>query len=153
MKKLLLLITLCCALSASRAQTADTTKAPPLPAHGADPDGNGPVPADSSRFFVKMTDPPAFPGGLDSLHRYLSKKMVYPPALLAAHKGGKVIVSFIVEKDGKINDIKVNKSADSELDAEAVSVLKKSPLWVPGTLCGKPMRVNYSVPITFNLSN
>ena len=97
--------------------------------------------------------PPEFKGGVTAFGQYLGSHIKYPYDARRRGIQGTVILSFIVEKDGKINDIKVNKSADSELDAEAVSVLKKSPLWVPGTLCGKPMRVNYSVPITFNLSN
>jgi protein TonB len=149
MKKLLLLTVLCCALFTSRAQTADTAKAPPLPAHGADPDGDGPAPGDSSRVFVKMTDPPTFPGGLDSLHRYLSRKMVYPPALLAARKGGKLVVSFIVEKDGSLSKLTVPLSPGTLFTAQVLKAFEGLH-FLPGRQNGHVERAFTSVVIRFD---
>jgi protein TonB len=96
-----------------------------------------------------MTDPPAFPGGLDSLHRYLSKKMVYPPALLAAHKGGKVIVSFIVEKDGSLSKLTVPLSPDALFTTEVMKAFKELH-FIAGRQNGHVERAFTSVMIRFD---
>ena len=62
-----------------------------------------------------------------------------------------MFLTFVVEKDGKLSDIKVVKSVDPVLDTEAVRVLEKSPKWLPGIIMGQPVRVQYSVPVNFAL--
>lgn len=95
--------------------------------------------------------PPEFKGGIEGFGRYLSRNIRYPA--LAFQKGiqGKVILTFIVEKTGELSDIKVSKSVIQSMDDEAIRVLKLSPKWIPGTQFGIPVRVQYSVPISFAL--
>ncbi len=95
---------------------------------------------------------PMFRGGLSAFGRYLGNNIHYPDHERDYNIQGRVILSFVVEKDGKITDIKVNKSVSPGIDLEAVRVLNESPRWVPGTMFGKPVRVAYSVPISFSLN-
>jgi len=97
--------------------------------------------------------PPEFKGGIESFGRYLSRNIRYPD--LARQKGiqGRVILTFVVEKNGELSDIKVSKSVIPLIDDEAIRVLKESPKWIPGTQFGMPVRVQYSVPISFTLGN
>ncbi len=118
MKKLLLLAALCGIIGIARAQTIDTAKHLPLPANGADPDNGAP------RTFASVTQPPHIAGGMDSVHRYISKRMVYPPQLLKAHKGGKVELSFTVETDGSISGVRAVQSPDARLSAAAIKAVQ-----------------------------
>jgi TonB family protein len=95
---------------------------------------------------------PLFKGGLDAFGRYLASHIHYPVEERDKHIQGRVILSFVVEKDGTIRDIKVSKSASPGLDNEAIRVIADSPHWIPATLFGSPVRVLYSVPISFALS-
>ena len=94
---------------------------------------------------------PQFPGGQSGLHRFLSENVRYP--YYAYQKGiqGKVLVQFVVDKDGSVTDVKVEKSVHKSLDKEAVRVLKKMPKWTPGEKDGKPVRVLYHMPVNFSL--
>ena len=94
---------------------------------------------------------PVFPGGPNALFEYLSKNIKYP--VVAEENGvqGRVIVTFVVERDGSITDVKVVKSVDPSLDKEAQRVVKSMPHWIPGTQDGSPVRVKYTVPVTFRL--
>jgi len=93
---------------------------------------------------------PEFPGGSEKMLEYLKENTHYPdePELYAK---GRVVVSFIVEKDGSVSDVKTVKSIHPSLDEEAVRVVKSMPKWKPGNLNGVPTRVKYTVPITFQL--
>ena len=94
---------------------------------------------------------PQFPGGPAALLEYLSKNVNYPES---AHKNGvqgRVIASFFVEKDGRISHAHVVRSVDPSLDAEALRVIHSMPNWVPGRQNGEPVRVKYTIPITFKL--
>lgn len=94
---------------------------------------------------------PQFPGGAAALMQYLSKNIRYPEE---AHKNniqGRVIVNFIVETDGSITEAKVTRSIHPLLDAEALRVINAMPKWNPGMQGGKPVRVKYTVPVTFKL--
>jgi protein TonB len=96
---------------------------------------------------------PVFPGGMDKFYKYLNSAIKYP--LMAAEQNiqGKVFVSFVVEKNGALTDIKVLRSLGSGTDEEAVRVLKASPNWIPGVQNGKQVRVKYNIPISFSLAN
>jgi len=96
--------------------------------------------------------PPQFKGGLDAFASYLGSNIQYPDDARENNVQGKVILSFVVEKDGEISNIVVSKPVSLSIDAEAVRVIKNSPRWIPGTQFGRPVRVSYSVPISFNLS-
>ena len=94
---------------------------------------------------------PQFPGGQGVLMKYLAANIKYPASAVKAKKQGRVIVTFIVQKDGSITHAKIAKSIDPELDAEALRIVKGMPKWTPGTQNGKPVNVKYSVPVKFSL--
>lgn len=94
---------------------------------------------------------PSFPGGQGALFEYLSKNIKYP--VVAEENGvqGRVIVTFVVERNGSITDVQVAKSVDPSLDKEAVRVVKSMPHWIPGKQNGSAVRVKFTVPVTFRL--
>lgn len=95
---------------------------------------------------------PSFPGGNAALLRFLSEHVVYPEEAAKNKIEGKVIVQFIVEKDGSVGEVKVVRGVDKELDAEAVRVCKSLPKFSPGrNAYGEPQRVWYTMPITFKI--
>ncbi|MCO5947715.1 TonB family protein [Mucilaginibacter flavidus] len=100
---------------------------------------------------VKVDVFPQFVGGMEAFYKYLGRTMMYPVAARENNIQGKVIVSFIVEKDGSLSDFKMTRSIPA-LDAEALRVLKLSPRWSPGLVKNEPVRVFYSVPISFALA-
>ena len=94
---------------------------------------------------------PTFPGGQGALFEWLSKNIKYP--VVAEENGvqGRVIVTFVVERNGSITDVQVVKSVDPSLDKEAVRVVKAMPHWIPGKQNGSAVRVKFTVPVTFRL--
>lgn len=109
------------------------------------------VSSTSDNPFDVVEEMPQFPGGAAALMQYLSKNIRYPEE---AHKNniqGRVIVNFIVETDGSITEAKVTRSIHPLLDAEALRVINAMPKWNPGMQGGKPVRVKYTVPVTFKL--
>ena len=106
--------------------------------------GNGEV-------FINVEEQPQFPGGAPKLLEYLSQNIRYPKEAMEADKQGRVIVSFVIRKDGSISDAKVVKPVDPLLDAEALRVVNTMPNWTPGKQSGKAVNVKYTVPITFRL--
>ncbi|WP_183568008.1 energy transducer TonB [Mucilaginibacter sp. SP1R1] len=95
---------------------------------------------------------PEFKGGIEAFGRYLSRKIEYPYTARRDNIEGRVVLSFVVEKNGQVTEIKVQTAVNPELDNEAIRVLKESPIWVPGKRFGVPVRVIYSVPINFALN-
>lgn len=102
--------------------------------------------------FVSTDTQPSFQGGMKKFYEYLAKNIKYPEQALKKGIQGKVFLSYIVEKDGSLSQIKVEKAAGSGLDEEALRVMKASPNWVAGTIKGVPVRVKYNIPISFTLS-
>lgn len=95
---------------------------------------------------------PQYPGGASAMFSYLSSNIKYPLVAQENHITGRVIVTFVVECDGTIGDIKVVKSVDPSLDKEAMRVVGAMPKWIPGKLeSGEVVRVKYTIPITFSL--
>lgn len=94
---------------------------------------------------------PAFLGGASGLINFLSQNVHYPDLARVNNIQGRVIVRFIVEKDGSTNDCKIVNSVDPLLDKEAIRVVKSMPKWQPGMKDGKPVRVSYTIPISFKL--
>ena len=94
---------------------------------------------------------PYFPGGQELLLKYLAVNIKYPASAVKAKKQGRVIVTFIVQKDGSVTHAKIAKSIDPELDAEALRVVRAMPKWIPGTQFGKPVNVKYTLPVKFSL--
>ena len=103
------------------------------------------------KIFDVVEQMPDFPGGMSALMQYLSKNIKYP--VVAEENGiqGRVIVTFVVEKNGSITDVQVVKSVDPSLDKEAVRVVKSMPNWIPGKQNGSAVRVKYTLPVTFRL--
>ena len=110
-----------------------------------------PPKVEEQKVFDVVEQMPSFPGGPSALFEYLSKNIKYP--VVAEENGvqGRVIVTFVVERDGSITDVKVVKSVDPSLDKEAQRVVKSMPHWIPGKQNGSAVRVKYTVPVTFKL--
>ena len=110
-----------------------------------------PPKVEETKVFDVVEEMPQFPGGQAALLEYLSKNIKYP--VVAEENGiqGKVIVTFVVERDGSISDVKVVKSVDPSLDKEASRVVKSMPKWQPGKQNGSAVRVKYTVPVQFKL--
>ena len=94
---------------------------------------------------------PEFPGGEQAMMDFVAKNVQYPQEARDKEISGRVLVGFIVEKDGSIGDVKVVKGIGGGCDEEAVRVVKAMPKWKPGKDKGKPVRVSYMMPFTFKL--
>lgn len=106
---------------------------------------------DSDVVFVRVEQPAEFVGGADLLQAYLKENIVYPQKARENKIEGKVYVSFIVEKDGSLSNIKVLRDIGYGCGEEAVRVMKNMTKWKPGRQKGKPVRMQYVQPITFQL--
>lgn len=112
---------------------------------------NTPHEEEGSKVFDVVEQMPSFPSGNAKLTEYLKMNIRYPKSAQENGIQGRVIVSFVVEKDGSISHVKVTRSVDPVLDAEAVRIVKRMPKWIPGKRNGKNVAVKYSVPISFHL--
>ena len=101
--------------------------------------------------FQVVENMPEFPGGMGELMKFLGKNIKYPTIAQENGVQGRVIVQFVVNKDGSIVDPVVVRSVDPYLDKEALRVVKAMPKWKPGMQRGKTVRVKYTVPVTFKL--
>jgi len=109
-------------------------------------------PQDSSMVYDFPEKMAHFPGSPDAMDFFIRKNLVYPANLKAAGVQGKVYVQFIVEKDGSLSNITIRMSSkNTDLDQEAINVIKKMPNWIPGSIKGKNVRVKQTIPITFSL--
>ena len=114
-----------------------------------------PPPAPKEEFTQKVFDVvevmPSFPGGQAALLQYLNSHVKYP--VVAQENGiqGRVTISFVVERDGSITDVKVARSVDPSLDKEAARVVSSMPRWTPGKQNGSAVRVKFNVPVVFRL--
>ena len=105
-----------------------------------------------NEFFGSSGHMPSFPGGNGALMRFLSEHVVYPEEAAKNKIEGKVIVQFIIEKDGSVGEVKVARGVDKELDAEAVRVCKLLPKFSPGRNAdGEAIKIWYTLPITFKI--
>lgn len=95
---------------------------------------------------------PKFPGGEKAFGEFLSKHIKYPPEARSWGINGRVVLTYIVEKDGNLTDIQVVSSPHYALEDEAIRVLKRSPKWEPGIQNGVPVRVKYTLPVNFSIS-
>jgi protein TonB len=96
---------------------------------------------------------PEFNGGAKAWSKYMERNLRYPYQAQEENVQGKVFVSFVVEKDGSVSDVKVLRGLGFGCDEEAIKVIKKSPLWKPGKNKGTPVRVRYNMAINFTISN
>lgn len=93
---------------------------------------------------------PEFPDGMPAMIEFLQTNLNYPKDAKKQNVGGRILVMFVVEADGSISNVRVAKKVFPSLDAEALRVVKAMPKWNPGKEKGKPVRVNFSLPIVFS---
>lgn len=107
----------------------------------------------SDNVILIVENPPTFPGGFEKLYKFLGGKMKYPKEARKSGIQGRVVVGFVVEKDGSVNaeSVKIEQSAHPLLDEEAIRVVKLMPRWTPGNHKGRNVRVMTRIPITFTL--
>ncbi len=110
-----------------------------------------PEPEEEEPFLV-VEDQPEFPGGTAALMDYLRKNIRYPAICRENNIQGRVLVTFIVNKDGSIVEPEIVKSVHPQLDREALRVISSMPNWKPGAQRGKPVRVKFNVPVNFRLN-
>jgi TonB family protein len=111
------------------------------------------VPAKDNKIFTAIEQVPQFPGGINAFYEFLASNIQYPADSRKRASQGRVIISFVVEKDGSLTNIHTVRGVDSSINAEAVRVIKLSPRWSPGIQNGHLARVAYSVPIAFTLND
>ena len=117
----------------------------------APPPPPAPKPEVSNKVFDVVEEMPSFPGGQAALMSFLSSNIKYPVVAQENGVQGRVIVGFVVERDGSITDVKVMRSVDPSLDREAQRVVRAMPRWKPGKQNGSAVRVKYTVPVVFRL--
>lgn len=142
MKKILLTIVAATFLLAAKAQNADVTIDEPINSSN-----------NNDKIYTSVEKAPEFPGGgLEQFYKYLGSTIHYPDDARANNVQGRVIVTMIIEKDGSLTNIRVVRGVSSSLDKEALRALSLCPKWNPGTQNGRPVRVAYTVPISFTLT-
>ena len=129
-------------IEAVRSDIAVATPPPPPPA---------PKPEVSNKVFDVVEEMPSFPGGQGALMSFLNSNIKYPVVAQENGVQGRVIIGFVVERDGSITDVKVMRSVDPSLDREAQRVVRAMPRWKPGKQNGSAVRVKYTVPVVFRL--
>ena len=107
---------------------------------------------DDERIFDVVEENPQVPGGEEALYKWLSSNIRYPEICREQGVQGRVIVAFVVNKDGSIVDVKVVRSQDQHLSDEAVRVVKTMPKWKPARQGNKPVRARFNLPVMFRLS-
>ena len=107
---------------------------------------------DDEEFFMVVENMPEFPGGDLGLMKFIQKNVKYPAIAKEYNITGKVYVSFIVDKQGKVTNVKIVRGVDKNLDGEALRVVSALPNYKPGKQRGKPVRVMFTIPINFTLN-
>ena len=138
MKKIVLTIALALMGTALMAQNDDATE-------------TRPISTIEEEVFVVVEEEPEFPGGMEALYRYLASNIKYPELAKKEKIQGTVYVSFVVEKDGSVTNIKVLRDIGGGCSEEAVRVVRQMPKWKPGRQRGQRVRVQYNLPIKFSL--
>ena len=105
--------------------------------------------SESDKVFEVVDEMPSFPGGQSALFDFMAKNIKYPEVAVECGIEGRVLVTFIVKKDGSLSDVRVAKSVDPSLDKEAVRIIKSMPKWNPGTHKGMYVNVKFTLPVTF----
>ncbi|MDE6247471.1 MAG: TonB family protein [Muribaculaceae bacterium] len=105
------------------------------------------------KIFVAVEQPAEFPGGAAAMMKWLSNNIRYPESAQQNGISGRVVVKFVVEKDGSIGQPSIVKGVDRDLDQEALRVVKRMPKWQPGKNNGQPVRSYFNLPVTFRLQN
>jgi TonB family protein len=108
--------------------------------------------ADVDAVYVNVQEMPQYPGGNNVLLEYLRANIKYPAICRENRIQGRVLVSFIINKDGSIEAPRVVRGVHEALDYEALRVISEMPVWEPGRLNGEPVRVMYTIPVNFRLN-
>ena len=95
---------------------------------------------------------PEFPGGTQALFKFIGENLQYPQNAIDGQIEGRVVVQFVVDKEGKVGNIQVVRSIDKMLDQAAIDVVRALPDWKPGMQDGQPVNVRYTLPVNFKLS-
>jgi len=122
----------------------------------AEPVGTSDVKAvteDANKIYESVENEPEFPGGIEKFYAYLGKAIRYPAVDRENNVTGKVFVSFVVEVDGSLTQVKAVRGPSQTLQDEAARAVKASPHWKPGIQNGRKVRVSYTVPVNFTLSS
>ncbi|MCU0444550.1 MAG: TonB family protein [Microscillaceae bacterium] len=109
------------------------------------------VEEEKEEIFMIVEEQPSFEGGLEAFYKFVGENMVFPKEARRAGVDGKVFTEFIVDKEGKLTDIKIIKGIGFGCDDEAIRVLKESPKWKAGKQRGRNVKVRMSLPIYFKL--
>lgn len=107
---------------------------------------------DEQVIFQVVENDPEFPGGLEAMYKFLAQNIKYPQLARENNITGKVYVTFVVEKDGSVSNARVLRDIGGGCGAEAIRVVKSMPKWTPGKQRGKAVRVQYNLPVNFNLN-
>ena len=107
---------------------------------------------DDQKVFEIVEKMPEFPGGMEALFSFFSNNVHYPDDAKEQGVEGRVMVKFVVEKDGSLSGVEVVQKASPSLDAEAMRVVKAMPNWTPGKQRGRAVRVRFTIPVTFRLN-
>lgn len=105
----------------------------------------------SQEVYDVVEEMPVFPGGIQGMIKFLSENISYPKEAQKKKISGRVLVSFVVEKNGSVSEVQTERSLYPSLDEEAVRVVKSMPNWTPGKQGGQVVRVKYTLPVTFSL--
>ena len=109
------------------------------------------MPEDAKRLGLIPENMPEFPGGLNAMIQFIADHIHYPEKAMKDKVQGLVVVTFIVERDGKLTNFEVLKDIGAGCGAEGIKALEKMPRWTPGTINGEPVRVQFNLPIRFRL--
>ncbi len=107
--------------------------------------------ATPKEIFSLVEEEPSYPGGDEARIKFLQENMKYPEEAIKHGVQGKVFVTFVVEVDGSLSDVKVLRGIGSGCDDEAIRVVKSMPKWIPGKQKGIPVRIQFNLPIDFKL--
>ncbi len=107
---------------------------------------------EEAQIFTVVESMPSFPGGEIAMKKYLAENIQYPQMARESGIQGRVFVTFVVEKDGNVTDVRVLRGIGGGCDEEAIRVIKNMPKWDPGKQRGKPVRVQFNMPIMFKLN-
>jgi protein TonB len=107
--------------------------------------------AEETQIFMVVESMPEFPGGEPALYKYLAENIKYPQMAKESGIQGRVFVTFVVERDGSVTDVRVLRGIGGGCDEEAIRVVQSMPRWTPGKQRGKSVRVQYNLPVKFTL--
>lgn len=107
---------------------------------------------DNDEVFTVVEEDPEFPGGMEAMYKFIADNLSYPSLAKDNNITGRVFVSFVVEKDGSISNVKTMRDIGGGCGAEACRIIRSMPNWIPGKQRGKIVRVQYTLPVNFNLN-